>query len=94
MLAYETSQDQVANDFFSVGPGRLTEDGLVVFDISEPVPPSDAPTAPDPSYVYDGGTAHRPRALLQWRIVGRQLQLQQDLHRVASQPGRDRGGAH
>lgn len=61
VIAYETTGDQVANDFFSVGPGRLTEDGLVVFDISEPVPPSDAPTAPDSSYVYDGGTARRPR---------------------------------
>ena len=47
------------NDFFSVAgtgidsSGDLNED---VFEITEPVPPTDAPTSPGAGFVFDGGT--------------------------------------
>jgi hypothetical protein len=59
-LVYEVSDDNIPNDFYSVGPGRLTPDGVIAYDISEPVPPSDAPTSPGLGYVFDGGEARRP----------------------------------
>ena len=55
-LVFETSSSTAANDFFSVGVGRI-EGGDLVFDVSEPVPPNDAPTSPGPHFSYDGGTA-------------------------------------
>ncbi len=61
-LAFEAGGSETANDFFSRGLGRDSNgDGFVdTFDITEPVPPSNAPTSPGPGYTYDGGTASDP----------------------------------
>ncbi len=61
-LVYETlgSNHEIPDDFYSVGQGQLISDRQVVFAISEPVPPSDAPTSPGPEFSYDGGTAVGP----------------------------------
>lgn len=55
-LVYETSTSTNPNDFFSLGVGRF-EDGDLVFDVTEPIPPNDAPTSPSPDHSFDGGTA-------------------------------------
>ncbi|MFO0915417.1 MAG: hypothetical protein U0795_20815 [Pirellulales bacterium] len=57
------SDTQVAAvDFFSVGPGiDTTGNGAAdEFAISEPVPPTDAPTSPGPGFGFDGGLAQNP----------------------------------
>lgn len=50
----------VPDDIFTVGTGADTagNDGFAdQFSIAEPIPPSDAPTAPGPGFLFDGGTA-------------------------------------
>ncbi len=60
ILAFEFGTDIVPNDIFTTGTGLDTVgggDGADTFSISEPIPPSDAMTAPGPGFVFDGGTA-------------------------------------
>ena len=60
ILAFEVGTDTVFNDVFSIGTGLDVAgggDGADTFTINEPVPPSDAPTAPGPNFTFDGGTA-------------------------------------
>ena len=59
-IAFEAGGDVVANDFFSVGIGRdeiSPSPAADTFDISEPVPPSDAFTSPGATFDYASGTA-------------------------------------
>jgi hypothetical protein len=65
-FAYEVGTSQPANDFFSVGSGIDADgDGHVeTFAISEPVPPTDAPTSPGPTFAFDGGTAVHPTGVI------------------------------
>ena len=58
-LAYEFGNDIVPNDIFTTGLGNdASGDGNAdTFSILEPVPPTDAPTAPGPGFVFSGGTA-------------------------------------
>ena len=62
VIVFETSGSNGPNDFFSIAPGTdLDNNGLADrFEISEPVPPSDAPTSPGPEYHYAGGAAVNP----------------------------------
>jgi hypothetical protein len=64
-LVFQRNPQSELNDFFSVGIGRDTNgDGFVdTFDITEPVPPANVPTAPGPDYTFDGGTASDPSNL-------------------------------
>ena len=54
-----SSTASVADDFFSDGLGRdeLGPAGADTFDITEPLPGSDAPTSPGTGYIFDGGQA-------------------------------------
>lgn len=59
-LAFELGADLAPNDIFTTGVGQdlAGADGQAdTFSILEPVPPTDAPTAPAPGFVFDGGTA-------------------------------------
>ncbi|MGB7347756.1 MAG: hypothetical protein WBD20_26265 [Pirellulaceae bacterium] len=60
VLAFEVGSDTIFDDLFSTGTGTDVAgggDGADTFSITEPVPPSDAPTAPGPGFVFNGGTA-------------------------------------
>lgn len=61
-LAFEAGPGETTNDFYSQGLGRDTngDEFVDTFDITEPVPPSNAPTSPGPDYTFDGGTASEP----------------------------------
>jgi hypothetical protein len=73
-LVFETGGDTGPDDFFSVGTGTdTTGDGNAdSFAISEPVPPSNAPTSPGPGFTFRGGTAVNPTGTFQngdtWRV--------------------------
>lgn len=73
-LVYETGGQPSPNDFFSVGTGLdANNDGFAdTFAISEPVPPSDAPTSPGPGFQFDGGSATNPTGTFQdgdpWQV--------------------------
>lgn len=59
-IAYEVGSDLIPNDVFTTGLGQdlLGSDGQFdTFSILEPIPPSDAPTSPGPSFSFDGGSA-------------------------------------
>ncbi|MEM6979943.1 MAG: hypothetical protein AAF539_09770 [Planctomycetota bacterium] len=58
-IAYEFGTDIAFDDTFSTGIGldAIGTDGADTFTILEPVPPTDAPTAPGPGFTFDGGTA-------------------------------------
>ncbi|MCA9217876.1 MAG: hypothetical protein KDB27_32625 [Planctomycetales bacterium] len=57
-LAFELDGTLPFNDFFTNGPGKdLSGDTRPdTFPIAEPVPPTDAPTAPGPTFTFNGGT--------------------------------------
>lgn len=59
LLGFEYGNDSVPNDVFTQGLGTdASGDGQAdTFSISEPLPPNDAPTAPGPGFVFNGGTA-------------------------------------
>jgi hypothetical protein len=59
-LAFEFGTDAAPNDIFTTGVGQDlagADGGADTFAILEPVPPTDAPTAPAPGFLFDGGTA-------------------------------------
>ena len=58
VLVFELDGTPPFNDFTTVGPGSdVTGDGnMDTFAMSEPVPPTDAPTSPGPNFTFDGGT--------------------------------------
>lgn len=66
-IVFEAGADTSPNDFFSVGSGTdaTGDDNADTFAISEPIPPSDAPTSPGPGFVYAGGTAVNPSGTFQ-----------------------------
>ncbi len=60
ILGFEFGTDMIGNDVFSTGVGQDlagAPDGADTFNIAEPLPGGDAPTAPGPGFVYNGGTA-------------------------------------
>ncbi|MDA1179985.1 MAG: hypothetical protein O2931_14445, partial [Planctomycetota bacterium] len=64
-IAFESSAvdgNVTHDDFFSMGAGRdeIGGPGADTFNITEPVPPSDAPTSPGAAFVFDGGVATNP----------------------------------
>ena len=56
LISFEVGPDPVANDFFSAGP-VMTVGGIDSVAITEPLPPTDAPTSPGPGFTFAGGTA-------------------------------------
>jgi len=59
ILAFEVGADTLPNDLFTTGIGidASGDANPDTFQILEPIPPSDALTAPGPGFTFDGGTA-------------------------------------
>ncbi|MCA9197711.1 MAG: hypothetical protein KDA87_09245 [Planctomycetales bacterium] len=63
-VIFDVPPSQSYTDLYSIGPGRDTnfDERIDTYDIAAPAAPTDAPTSPGPTFVFDGGTASNPRS--------------------------------